>query len=207
MDKRAIIVFMKKPVPGRVKTRLAKKIGFEAAAEVYKELLQKTRLEIEKTVTDVFVFYHPELLQSDVWDGLNVNKLLQSPGDLGSKMKNAFRTILALNYDKVLIIGTDCYALENKHLEQAFEALNQNEIVIGPSNDGGYYLLGMKQLFSPLFENKMWSTPEVFPATIHDCKNADKSFSLLPILTDIDEWEDLIEFPELLHTVETKINS
>lgn len=206
MKKNALIIFMKKPVPGKVKTRLAKKIGFDAATEVYKQLLNKTKEEVRYVDTDVFVFYHPEIIEFDMWNNINVHKVLQSAGDLGVKMKNAFQHVFRQGYDKAVIIGTDCYELTYAHMNQAFDQLQSNDVVFGPSNDGGYYLLGMNRFIPQLFENKPWSTPEVLHYSVMDCNRLRKRYSLLPVLIDIDEWEDLQKFPELIETSDITIN-
>lgn len=207
MNKEALIIFMKKPVPGRVKTRLAKTIGHDAAVEIYKQLLAKTKAEVAQLSSAIFVFYHPEVPEYDMWNGVATHKELQSAGDLGVKMKNAFQHVFANGFQKAVIIGTDCFELSAHHIEQAFDALSGHDVVIGPSNDGGYYLLGMNALITELFEYKQWSTPQVYDQTLIDFHRLDKTYKSLPVLVDIDEWEDLILFPELKNTIDNKINS
>src|SRR5690606_30334493 len=94
----------------------------------------------------------------------------QPAGDLGYKMKQAFETAFQQEYNAVVIIGSDCLELNQQLIERAFDALEKHEVVIGPAKEGGYYLLGMKQLHASLFENKAWSTSEVFPSTLADIK-------------------------------------
>ena len=100
---------------------------------------------------------------------------------------NAFETVFALGYQQVCIVGSDCNELTTTIVADAFSALQTNDFVIGPSTDGGYYLLGMQQLLHPLFININWSTDVVLSQTIHAIHNAEKSYFLLPALTDIDE--------------------
>ncbi|MGH2643857.1 MAG: TIGR04282 family arsenosugar biosynthesis glycosyltransferase, partial [Chitinophagaceae bacterium] len=118
--------------------------------------------------------------------------------DLGERMKQAFETIFQLGYQKIVIIGSDCYELETADIEVAFELLgetsgkkNKKSIVIGPANDGGYYLLGMQEPFPEIFNEIPWSTSEVLNTTLLKLKQENISYMLLPVLTDIDIEPDL----------------
>ena len=104
-------------------------------------------------------------------------------------MLNAFSEAFSNKYDKVAIIGSDLFDLNPNHINEAFEELNNNDIVIGPAHDGGYYLLGMKSIYSQVFKNKDWGTSTVFNDTIKDLKN--ESIHLLETLNDIDVYDDL----------------
>ena len=105
-------------------------------------------------------------------------------------MLHAFSILFQQGYQKIIIIGTDCFELSSSILLDAFTALDNNEVVIGPSADGGYYLLGMQQLFPFLFEEKAWSTDTVYDSTIQQLKMHQISYYTLPILNDIDTEED-----------------
>jgi len=115
----------------------------------------------------------------------------QHGNSLGERMNNAFNNVFEKKYSKAIIIGTDCPALTEKVINDAFEKLNNYDVVIGPANDGGYYLLGMKKLHQQLFKNINWSTETVFDATINICNNLNLSYCLLPVLNDVDEEKDL----------------
>lgn len=95
-----------------------------------------------------------------------------------------------MGYEKVAIIGSDCFELTKAIIEEAFALLKNKDVVIGPAKDGGYYLLGMKKLIEPVFENKQWSTESVFNETINDLTENSFSFASLPVLTDVDTEED-----------------
>ena len=110
-------------------------------------------------------------------------------GDLGLKMQHAIEEQLLIN-EKVCIIGTDCAELKQEHLESAFVALGQNDFVLGPANDGGYYLLGLKSSHPELYQNIDWSTEVVLSQTIDRIKSLKKSYFLLPELIDVDTEED-----------------
>ena len=186
-----LIIFVKNPVLGKAKTRLAATIGNERALSVYKLLLQKTRQETLDIYTDKVVYYSDFIDNSDLWDNEVYQKRLQVTGGLGSKISDAFKQAFADGYQRVCIIGSDCYDLTQSHLESAFQVLESSEAVIGPAKDGGYYLLGLSKMNSRLFENKNWSTETVGAETIEDFKALNLTYKVLPTLNDIDTEADL----------------
>ncbi|UXX78796.1 TIGR04282 family arsenosugar biosynthesis glycosyltransferase [Reichenbachiella carrageenanivorans] len=191
MSDSALIIFVKNPELGKVKTRLAKTIGDELALAVYNKLIAYTQRETAQTNADVVVYYSSSVDEQDDWEG--VDKKVQSSGDLGEKMATAFAAELA-SYQKVCIIGTDCAQLTKSIVEQAFTALDTHDYVFGPANDGGYYLMGMKTHTPELFENMEWSTERVLSASLS--RIAPKSYHLLPELIDVDtigDWEKVME--------------
>ena len=111
--------------------------------------------------------------------------------DLGERMERAFGQAFAQDYDKVIIIGSDCIEISTEIIEDALKALDDHNVVIGPAHDGGYYLLGMDRHYPHLFKNKIWSTEDVFLDTLLDIKKLKLSYSLLPTLSDVDEEKDL----------------
>ena len=189
--KRGLIIFVRKPELGKVKTRLAAAVGDERALFIYKNLLQHTFLISKATDADKFVFYANEIEQNDIWDAHRFFKEMQSNDDLGGKMKEAFESLFKKEYTTAVIIGSDCFELTTQIIEQAFLSLDNNELVIGPAKDGGYYLLGMKRLHENLFLNKKWSTENVFADTIDMIEQEGLTYKVLPILTDVDEENDL----------------
>ena len=196
MNSNALIIFFRIPEIGKVKTRLAKVLGDEKTLLVYKALIEKTITIAKDSGVDVFPFYSPYIAEASPW---YKEAFLQSNGDLGAKMKNAFHKISNLGYKKACIIGSDCYQLNSDIIKTAYNNLDHNEIVIGPSLDGGYYLLGMKKLDVDLFSNMAWSTENVYSET---CKRiGEKPYALLKELNDIDTIEDLRAEPELYKMV------
>lgn len=189
-SKNALIIFVRNPVLGKVKTRLAKDAGEEGALEIYKKLLWHTKEVALEANADCFVFYADYLNEDDLWEQRGFKKHLQEPGDLGHKMQKAFELVFSEGYTKACIIGSDCAELSNGIIEEAFSELEQQEVVVGPSVDGGYYLLGMKQVHDKLFSEKKWSTESVFSSTLEDVNNLNLSYSLLPQLSDIDYLDD-----------------
>jgi uncharacterized protein len=187
---KALIIFVRKPELGKVKTRLAATVGNEKALTIYKELVAHTCGIAKEIKADKVVFYHEAIEENDCWSATSFYKEVQINSDLGEKMKAAFVTVFAKGYEKVLIIGSDCLQLTTSIVQSAFDELSTNDIVIGPANDGGYYLLGMKKLNSFLFENKKWSTSTVFSDTIADIATNQLTVSVLPQLIDVDTEED-----------------
>lgn len=192
----ALIIFIKNPVLGKVKTRLARTMGDTKALEIYHNLSRITRDNV-LTLKDVklYLFYSDFIDLDDDWSNELFTKCLQTGHDLGERMLNAFSEVLT-NHPKACIIGSDCPTLSPLIMESAFTSLNKYDFVIGPSSDGGYYLLGMNLMPPPqyLFENIAWSTHIVFSETLHRIKKAEKSAHLLPILTDIDEEKDWLDY-------------
>ncbi len=183
-----LIIFVKNPIPGTVKTRIAQTVGNERAAAVYRHLLRYTQ-QLTKALPNHCVVYYGDFVNAD--DGWNgYEKRLQTGNDLGERMRNAFQKQLEGGAQRVVIIGSDCLTITADHIRRAFEALTQADVVIGPATDGGYYLLGMKQLHPILFENMPWSQPELGQLTELTLLQNDLTFERLEKLSDIDTWED-----------------
>lgn len=199
--KNLIIMFVKEPTLGTVKTRLAEKTSEVFALDFYKKCVQ----DLLHTIGDFeFVLYsYPNVNfyeQNDVYK--------QDGTTLGDKMYNAFEEQFARGYDNIVLIGSDTPHLPKTYLTQSFEALQQFKTVIGPSEDGGYYLIGLQKeaLNKKLFEDIPWSSPMVLDQTLRKLNK--KELYLLEYLNDIDTLEDLKAFyfqyknHESLQTVE-----
>lgn len=165
-------------------------MGDEKALHIYRLLLQHTCAITRNQLADKYVFYTSTPVVNDLWDQANYFQLVQQEGGLGEKMQHAFETLFARGYTKVIIIGSDCINLTPEIINQAFESLTTRDAVIGPANDGGYYLLGTKKVYAELFQNKEWSSADVYNATLEDFKKLYLSFDVLPELIDIDTEED-----------------
>jgi uncharacterized protein len=184
----ALIIFIKNAVLGKVKTRLAASIGDVAALEVYKGLLDHTRIVTLAIDAARLLFYADKVERHDLWPEKKYSKSLQSGGDLGERMSNAFRQ--ATEYDKKIIIGSDCPGITAELIEMAFTALDFHDVVIGPAADGGYYLLGMNNLIPELFEHIPWSTDQVLSETFKILQQKRLLYKLLPPLRDVDTLDD-----------------
>ena len=193
---RLLIIFIKNPELGKCKTRLAATIGDQKALQLYKEMLDRTR-EIASIVSaHKTVFYSSFIDKNDNWpENDHFSKSLQQKGDLGDKMRLAFEQSFQAGYDSICIIGSDCYELDSQTINKAFQILETKDAVIGPSTDGGYYLIGMNHLIPEVFSNKNWSTKTVSSDTIDDFTNLKISYGKLQVLTDIDTEEDLKTMP------------
>lgn len=189
----ALIVFIKNPEIGKVKTRLAKTVGDEKALAVYKALMEHTRKIAEALPVNRRLFYSQYINKSDNWSPEKFQKDLQIEADLGDKMATAFHTVFKEN-EKVVIIGSDCASLTPEIVQTAFDKLDEFPFVIGPAMDGGYYLLGMNQFTPEVFSNIEWSTETVCSTTIERINSLDKTYFLLPELSDIDYEEDWVKY-------------
>ncbi len=194
--KEALIIFVKNPEKGKVKTRLAAKAGNEKALEIYMRLLEHTRSIVTSLVADKFVFYSDTSDYNDLWENNIFNKKVQLGNDLGEKITNAFKEILAKEYQKVSIIGSDCFELTADIIHMGFKQLDSADVVIGPAADGGYYFLGIKKIHPSLLDNIAWSTNKVFEQSIAVCNKEQLTYKLLPLLNDIDEEADWIKAQE-----------
>lgn len=189
--KNALIIFVRNPVLGKVKTRLAQTMGDEEALKVYKALLLKTHETVQGINCDKYIFYHDNIGHNDSWPASIYKKELQVTGTLGEKMTAAARQIFDKGYEKLLIIGSDCYALTAAIIETAFAQLSNVDVVIGPATDGGYYLIGQSRFIPALFALKEWSTPQVLQDTLAICSANSIPVYQLPMLSDVDEEKDI----------------
>lgn len=189
----ALVIFVRNPISGQVKTRLAKDIGDERALAIYLQLLQHT-LEITRGLSfRKFIYYADEVSDYDLWSVPGYTKRKQNGNDLGERMHNSFKELFDQGFTRIIIIGSDCLQLKTETLEEAVALLDINAAVIGPASDGGYYLLGLSKFYPDLFINKPWSTNQVFAKTIDDFVKQGISYALLEVLSDIDDVTDLEE--------------
>ena len=190
MKEDVLLVFVKNAVPGKVKTRLAATVGNEKAMAVYLQLVAHTSKVIRSLPCDRIIFYSDKTEENYKWN--NTDQIQVQQGfDLGERMMNAFAFAFKNKYQKAVIIGTDCPELTTVIIRKAFKVLDETDITIGPAADGGYYLLGMKKQQPVLFKNIPWSTSEVLNKTIQHCEENNLTYTLLPVLHDVDEESDL----------------
>lgn len=189
MNENLLMIFTRNPELGKVKTRLAKSLGDESALTIYKMLLDKTKEVTQNLSCDKAVFYSVKVRDNDIWDNKIYHKYSQEGKDLGERMHNAFKEAFKKGYKKVAIIGSDLFDLKASCIDVAFQQLGTNDVVVGPANDGGYYLLACKNEVPEIFKDKNWGSDTVLTDTLSDLKNH-KVFQL-EVLNDIDYAEDL----------------
>ena len=206
---RILLIFLKYPEPGKVKTRLAQYIGKEKAAHIYSVMAETIIHHVSKSREHkTIIFFDPPERKSDVenWLPNNDCKFLPQEGNsLGERMANAFSKAFSLGAEKAVIIGTDCIDISNDLISQAFVELDRTDVILGPAEDGGYYLLGLKKLIPEIFNNIDWSTDRVLNQTLKTLREKGLRFQLLQTLKDIDTANDLND--ELLSKIHERISN
>jgi rSAM/selenodomain-associated transferase 1 len=191
MGDETLIVFVKAPRGGAVKTRLAKIIGVPAAVAAYHELVETLLNQLEG-LGGVDLCFTPDDAAGEIrqWlrEGWSSNP--QGDGDLGQRLQSAFRHAFHAGAKRVAIIGSDCPAIRAGDIREAWIGLQTHDVVLGPATDGGYWLIGLRQLQPELFRNIPWSTENVFRETILRVQHAGLSIRLLRELADVDTDRD-----------------
>lgn len=189
-----LVAFVKEPRPGQVKTRLGRDLGSDLAAALYRSLAE---LELAQTRPEAAeyarrVYFAPAEAQAEIARWLPGETLVaQSGADLGARMARAFEEVLARGARRAVIVGSDVPWVSRAHVRQALAALDAHDLALGPTGDGGYYLLGLARPLPELFESMPWSTPQVLPETLARAAALGLSVSRLEPLDDIDTLGDL----------------
>ncbi len=191
-----MLVFVRAPELGRVKTRLAAAIGNPAALRVYRRLAEHTLREAAALADEgvqLRVHHTPADAGDAVraWLGDGPVYLPQADGDLGARMEDAFARAFAAGAERGVIVGSDLPDLSADLLRRAFDALDAHPAVLGPARDGGYYLLGLTHPVPGIFDGIAWSTPGVLHATLKRFQAAEIEPAMLEELADVDEAGDL----------------
>ncbi|WP_419214234.1 TIGR04282 family arsenosugar biosynthesis glycosyltransferase [Maribacter sp. X9] len=190
-SKNLLLIFTRNPELGKGKRRLAATVGDQAALDIYQFLLHHTVKITKNLYAEKMVYYSEEIWENDIWDNSKFGKKLQQGSGLGERMANGFLTGFENGFEKIIIIGSDMYDLSQDDLEEAFKTLDKNDFVVGPAEDGGYYLLGMKKYTPKLFKNKDWGTKSVLNDTLTDL--CDEKVALMQTRNDVDYYEDIKE--------------
>ena len=184
-----LILFTKSPVICRVKTRLWPTLSHRECLYLHKKLIHNIISE-QRHHSDINIKIYSTEIKHKFFNNKQTYK--QVGKDLGMRMNNAIMHELKYT-EKVLLIGSDCVEFTQDYIKHAFEVLkNKNDIVIAPSNDGGYALIGMRKPHPTLFNNIPWSTTKVLSRTLDIIQKENKKLTLLPEVTDIDEYSDLV---------------
>jgi uncharacterized protein len=195
-----IIVFTRFPEPGLTKTRLIPVLGPEGACRLQRELTEKTvaqvqQLQISYPLMLEIHFSGGSREQMVRWLGPDFDYVMQSEGNLGARMRLAFRKCFRQGWKRVVLIGSDLPDLTPGIIRESFERLTDHDLVLGPARDGGYYLIGLKANRPELFGNPMiWGTGEVLKTTLKKAQQLGLSTALLTRLRDVDRPEDLTHF-------------
>lgn len=188
----ALVLFAKYPVPGFAKTRLIPALGAQGAALVHRHLTERTVATLLASGAPVEVRYAgADLAQMRAWLGDDVALVEQVPGGLTERMIDASRPA------PHIFFGADTPDLDVGMVRAAMAALVTHDVVIGPAEDGGYYLIGMQTAQTGLLTDMPWSTAQVFPRTMARCAAMGLTCLTLPVLADCDRPEDLDRWPDL----------
>ncbi|MFO8082829.1 MAG: TIGR04282 family arsenosugar biosynthesis glycosyltransferase [Desulfobacterales bacterium] len=195
-NRRCVLVFVREPEMGKVKTRLAKSVGNDVALKLYMSFVEDELDMLRGLSCDVIVCYCPESGERQVRDWLkNENHFMAQVGkDLGRRMAAAFESAFGLGYHQALLVGSDIPDLSSSIISEAFKSLNKHQVCIGPSHDGGYYLIGFNRnaCFKSVFEAIPWGTSHVFEKTVQCLRENKIGYHLLSSLKDMDRVEDLV---------------
>ncbi|WP_417849273.1 TIGR04282 family arsenosugar biosynthesis glycosyltransferase [Thalassoglobus sp.] len=198
-------IFVKQPIPGKVKTRLGAKIGNDRSAELYtvfqQDLLERCHIA---NVKRVLCYSSPASNSMEFFTELaeENDELWEQPKlELGERLKQFFAEALKAD-GPVVVIGSDSPTLPQSYIEQAFELLKLHDVVLGPAVDGGYYLIGQRTPVPEVFDGIDWSGVEVLNQTIQKVQGSGASLGLLPPWYDIDSLDDLIFLRGHLNAIE-----
>lgn len=189
-----LIIFLKYPEPGKVKTRLAKDLGEARAAKVYSKMVETILRNVKSDTYSIAIYYDPPDQEEKIknWIGKTGSRFHpQDQTALGNRISSAFENEFRAGSGKVVIIGSDCIGVNNETINTVFGLLDDNDVVIGPAEDGGYYLLGLNRHHPYIFENINWSTIHVLDQTLRKVRNNGLKSKLLNTLSDIDTIDDL----------------
>ena len=186
-----IIIFLKNLEEGRVKTRLASSVGNRIALLIYKDMVHYTINVVRESHLN-FVLAFSEKIPKKTEASFTCT--VQNGKDLGERIRNAIAEGLKAGYKNILVIGSDCMELKATDLTEAIIALKTSDLVIGPSNDGGYYLIGAKKIYPELFVNKSWSKGSLLKESLDAAHRSGLKYQLLTTRSDVDELKDLPEY-------------
>lgn len=200
-NKNALIIFVKTPIPDQVKTRLQPHISPEESAKLYTAFLKDLDHKLyDQDGFDCWYAISPENFQKDALGQIIHldNYFLQEGQDLGERMDHAFHSLFSKGYEKIVLIGSDLPSITLDIISQALQGLDTKDCVIGPSKDGGYYLIALSRSHSDIFKNLPWSTSEVLKKTIDILDKKGLTYTLLPEFEDIDTYKEIISFYKAL---------
>ncbi|MBE9503180.1 MAG: TIGR04282 family arsenosugar biosynthesis glycosyltransferase [Proteobacteria bacterium] len=192
---RCIILFAKAPVPGEVKTRLSPHLSPEDAALVQEAFIFDTLATLQSCKgVDLYIACHPSAkhpFYEEAQKRFTLTLIGQGAGHLGDRMKRVISQLKSAGYDEIVVLGSDSPSIPVKMIDDSFERLKKSDLVIGPSIDGGYYLIGFSGELPPIFDGINWGTESVFSETMERLKDSDIDCSVLPYWYDVDTIKEL----------------
>lgn len=200
-NKNALIFFIKAPRLGFVKTRLQPELTPEQSVLLYRAMVEDTvRQFADVEFCDVKIFFYPADARKEMkaWLGDQFDYFPQHGNDLGERMCHAIAEMLNQRYEKVVLVGSDIPTLGVSTVERSFVSLDENDLVIGPCEDGGYYLIGMKREHPELFQGINWSTCFVFQQTMQTAQKAELKIMQMELKSDIDTSREVEELWDYL---------
>ena len=192
----ALVLFTKAPRLGSVKTRLQPELTPEQSLVLFRAMVEDMVSQFDDVgFCDVKIFFYPANAHGEMknWLGDQLDYFPQHGKDLGEKMHNAIAEMLNLKYDKVVLVGSDIPTLDSITIVRAFTNLDNYDVALGPSKDGGYYLIGMKKPYPALFQDMAWSTSLVLQQTIQKVRKAQLDIVQLEVKSDIDSYVEVVE--------------
>lgn len=195
MNAEQLIVFVKAPRIGSVKTRLAKTLGPTEACDAYKQLVAAVLRGISG-IKQTELRFSPDDAREEIapWLREDWTAQPQGEGDLGARLTRAFAEAFARGAERVVIIGSDCADVKSSDIRTAWRELKNSQLVVGPALDGGYWLIGLRAPQPELFREITWSTDAVLGQTLQRAKSLGLRIQLLRILSDVDTEEDWRKF-------------
>ena len=193
-----ILLFLKYPKSGGVKTRVAKSIGDAAAVSLYKCFVEDILSSLQYLNAHIWICYYPESAKDDmaVWLGSSYFYVLQKGGNLGKRLQHCFKSSFDKGFEKTIVLASDIPEISENIINNAFKCLEYKDAVIGPSYDGGYYLLGFnkKSYTTQIFDDISWSTSLVYEETIRKIEDYKLQYSVLDKINDMDTIDDIRKF-------------
>ncbi len=206
---KALIVFTKTPVKGRIKTRLQPHLAPDTILGLYKSFITEAISKCSRLKRiDKFIGCSPSKdnnFINELTRTYKIKSFNQRGENLGERLVNAFKDYLGKGYTEIVIIGSDSPSLPIEYIKKAFLELKKNDFVLGPCCDGGYYLVGARKVIPEVFHNIPWGTDRVLRKTLGKLNSLNIRYSLIPFWYDIDTIEDLRFFRNHLKYLKRKI--
>lgn len=195
MPEQKLVIFVRAPRPGSVKTRLAKTLGAGQACEAYRRLVE-TLTDRLQTLNGVELRFSPDDARNEIqpWLKRGWSGAPQGTGDLGRRLQSAFVDSFKSEATRVVIIGSDCPAVTREDIVEAWHHLSSHDVILGPARDGGYWLIGLRRLWPDLFHGIPWSTDRVLAETMRRAREGGLSVCRLRELRDVDTEADWRQF-------------